>query len=114
MGEDVWEVGHGHAQGFWLSSDQNAHLYYKDGYYIYIKPTKSGIEIYQRFNSHIHKDTEDKSRLLFGAPLKGLVAELGGFKDKWIGGIPGGYRLKSTAPAEFFAGPLELIRKVHQ
>ncbi|MBN1461206.1 MAG: hypothetical protein JXA57_16885 [Armatimonadetes bacterium] len=107
------DIAENRTEGFWLSTAQNAHLYYLDGYYMYIKPAKLEIEFFQQFNTHIHQDTEDKSHLLFGAPLKGLVAELGGFKDKWIGGIPGGYRLKNAAPPEFFAGLFDLIARVH-
>ena len=109
--EDIIE---NRAPDFWLSTAQNAHLYFRDGYYMYMRPAKLEVEVFQQFNAHIHEGTEDKSHLLFGAPLKGLVAQLGGFKDKWINGIPGGYRVKATAPPEFFAGLFDVIRRVDQ
>lgn len=107
-------IGEDRVADFWLSTAQNAHLYYKDGYYMYLKPAGFELEFFQRFNAHIHKDTEDKSHLLFGEHLKGLIVGLGGWKDKWIGGIPGGYSLKNTTPPEFFSGLLEVIREVHR
>jgi hypothetical protein len=101
-------------EDFWLSTAQNAHLYYRDGYYVYIKPSKLNLELHAEYNSHIHQDTKDNHHLLFVGPIKKLMIDSGEFKDKWASAIPGGYVVKSTTPPEFFGGLLELVRSVHE
>lgn len=113
-GRWLTDLANDRVEGFWLSTAQNAHLYYRDGFYIYIKPSKLSIELHSTYNAHIHKDTTDKHHLLFVGPLKKLVADLGGFRDGWASGLGDGYTLKSTTPPTLFDDLLALIREVHE
>ena len=87
--------------GFWLSTDKNARLYYRDGLYTYIKPSKLSIELHANCNAHIHADASDKHHLLFVGPAKKLIVGLDGFKDGWASGLGDGYSLKNTTPRSF-------------
>jgi hypothetical protein len=60
-------------EGFWLSTAVNAHLYYQNAYFAYIKFHPIELEFIQQFNMRIHAGTVDVSSFLFGERLKELA-----------------------------------------
>ena len=61
-------------EGFWLSTAQNAHLYYRDRYIMYIILSIGSISI---------QNTSDRSNLIFLDPIKKVISELNGFDEGW-------------------------------
>lgn len=100
---------------FWLSTAQNAHLYYKDGYYVYIKLSIATLILSPQYNGRIESSTRDNSRLIFLQPIRDVIDKFNGFNESWAS-IDGLNEIKLTnkTPLEFFAKLLELIQKSHR
>ena len=96
---------------FWLGAPTNAHLYYKTGYYAYVKPTREAVEFLPGPNQgRIYKGTEDKHHLLFIGPINNLANRMGGMANGWAQSHGDGITVTNRAPTEFFYGLLDLIR----
>ncbi len=102
----------GSPRDFGLGTDVNAHLYYKDRYFVLrmelgvdsllLIPAREGIERWT--------DTTDESRRLFDGPLFRLVALMRGFQDGWADTEGGGVLLRVATPSDFFERLLGLVR----
>ena len=103
------EIGNGYHDGFWLSTSKNAHLYYKDAYYIYIKISLAKLELHSNFNGRIDSNSKDNSRKLFFGPIKEMITNLDGFNKDWANIYGDGIYLTNKTPSVFFEKLLELI-----
>ncbi|MBK7868336.1 MAG: hypothetical protein IPJ75_15880 [Ignavibacteriales bacterium] len=56
-----------------MGTAQNAHLYYMDVYFAYIKFYPHELEFAQKLNMRIYDGTEDRAKYLFREPLKELA-----------------------------------------
>ena len=103
-----------HGTGFRFGKSVNVHLYYHDGFYIYIKLNHSSLTFSPIFNLKIQGDKKDKARLLFDKPLLSLIESLNGFKDQWAVRNTNEFEIKKNTPEKFFEQLLELIKNVHK
>ncbi len=101
--------------GFWLSTQKNAHLYYKDAYFVYIKfHPPYQLEFIKQYHWHIAGGTQDRSSLLFGEQLITLAKKLDldyrlvSFErhEKMV--------VKRDTPLKFFEEFLELIKESYE
>ena len=107
-------IGDNMKEGFWLSTAQNAHLYYKDRYFMYIILSIGSISIQPQYNHRIETNTSDRSNLIFLDPIKKVISELNGFVEGWakIEGLST-IILTGKTPISFFENMLDLIQKVN-
>lgn len=108
------EIGAGQHEGFWLSTAKNAHLYYKEAYYTYIKLSFTKLELHSNFNGRIDSNSKDNSNKIFFGPIKEMIKNLDGFHEDWASIFGDGIILTNKAPSQFFEKLLVLIREVHK
>jgi hypothetical protein len=100
--------------GFWLSTSRNAHLYYLDAFYFYLKLEIGIISISPNFNGRIESSAKNNSKLLFLKPIKDLIIANDGLNNwaKIVG--MSDLELNNKTPIEFFEKLLQLIQKIHK
>ncbi len=108
------EIGYNHIPGFWLSTATNAHLYYLDGFYMFIKPNITKLELDPNLNGRIERSTKNNSNLVFLEPIKFIIEKKNGFTNQWaeIAGMSK-IVLTNKTPVVFFNELLQLIEKKH-
>ncbi len=108
--EFIKEIINGEYFGFWLSSSTNAHLYYKNAYFLYLEPDINKIIIRKEFHQRIHENTKDFSNKIFDKPIEKIIEDLNGFNEGWAVRNGDTIELRSKTPELFFEELLELIK----
>jgi hypothetical protein len=98
----------GEKHELWISTASNTHVYKRNAFLAYVRLRSSetkppSLELRPEFNQQIHRDTPDRSALVFPTLVERLATELGGWKDGWIHKLKGAaYEVDVRAPDRFF------------
>ena len=109
------KIINGQLGGFQLGTDINAHLYYEDAFFAYIKFFPLYLEFDSKFNNRIFIGTSDKASYLFREPLKNIARK----HDLITSGLVtfNGYEkmyVNKGTPLVFFEDLCGLIEEVYQ
>lgn len=99
--------------GLWLSTATNAHLYYKNGFLMYIVIRNNSIILSPNFNGRIHSETSNKSNRIFPKIINEIIKPLNGFDNGWVTRNIDDIILKSSTPADFFNLLLKTIQELN-
>jgi hypothetical protein len=111
-------IGKDQVEGFWMGTAQNAHLYYMDAYFAYIKFYPHELEFAQKLNMRIYDGTEDRAKYLFREPLKELARKHDLINSRIVT-FQGGEKIfdkmftRRGTPTAFFDDLLQLIRDIY-
>lgn len=100
--------------GFWLGTKVNAHLYYKDTYFAYIKLTPLALEFNREFNNRIYDGALNKSSRLFGQPLQNLAKKHNLIPRPVSFDGPDIMKTNLGTPLIFFEELKELIQEIYE
>ena len=98
--------------GIWLSTATNAHLYFQDGFLMYIVIRGSSMIFSPNFNGRIHSETQNKSNILFPKIINGIIKPLSGFQNGWAVRNYDDIIIKKGAPSDFFNKLIESIKEL--
>lgn len=101
--------------GFWFSTKINAHLYYLDAYFAYIKFYPLELEFIAKYNWHIASGTRDRSSYLFGETLKDLARKHDLITSRLVS-FQGHEKMfvKRDTPLIFFEDFLDLVKESYE
>jgi hypothetical protein len=102
-------------EGFWLSTDTNAHLYYENAFFAYIKFYPLELEFNMNPHVKIVDGTVERSSKIFGQPLR-MLAEKHKLIDYRLVTFTGSDTMyvKRDTPVEFFVDLISLIMKTYE
>lgn len=95
--------------GLWISTSSNSHLYYNDGFLMYIILGHNNITLSPKFNGRIHTLTSVKSDLIFPRIFNQIIPKLKGVEEKWAMINDNTLTLNHNTPQLFFNTLLEEI-----
>ena len=98
--------------GLWLSTSTNAHLYYQDGFLMYIVIRNNAIILSPNFNGRIHSDASNKSNKIFPKIYNDIIKPLNGFEKGWVSRNFDDIILSPDTPNDFFSLLIKAIQEL--